>query len=76
MNSSLMNATRAVLPRRKLPIGLQTLSEIRSGDVVLFKSSRDAGLRHLGDRVADLPDGSFSPGGSTDEAPRQAHDEV
>ena len=31
MNSSLMNATRAVLPRRKLPIGLQTLSEIRSG---------------------------------------------
>lgn len=26
--------------------------EIRPGDVVLFKSSRDAGLRHLGDRFA------------------------
>lgn len=27
--------------------------EIRHGDVVLFKSSRDAGLRHLGDRLAE-----------------------
>ncbi|MCW1249547.1 UDP-N-acetylmuramoyl-tripeptide--D-alanyl-D-alanine ligase [Acaricomes phytoseiuli] len=27
-------------------------AELRPGDVVLFKSSRDAGLRHLGDRVA------------------------
>jgi len=27
--------------------------EIRPGDVVLFKSSRDAGLRHLGDRLAE-----------------------
>lgn len=26
--------------------------ELRPGDVVLFKSSRDAGLRHLGDRLA------------------------
>lgn len=35
------------------------LSEIRSGDVVLFKSSRDAGLRYLGDRVAELPGDTF-----------------
>jgi UDP-N-acetylmuramoyl-tripeptide--D-alanyl-D-alanine ligase len=27
-------------------------AELRSGDVVLFKSSRDAGLRWLGDRIA------------------------
>jgi UDP-N-acetylmuramoyl-tripeptide--D-alanyl-D-alanine ligase len=26
--------------------------ELRPGDVVLFKSSRDAGLRWLGDRIA------------------------
>ncbi|MCA1782970.1 MAG: UDP-N-acetylmuramoyl-tripeptide--D-alanyl-D-alanine ligase [Dermatophilaceae bacterium] len=37
------------------------MSEVRSGDVVLFKSSRDAGLRYLGDRVAELPDGTFGP---------------
>jgi UDP-N-acetylmuramoyl-tripeptide--D-alanyl-D-alanine ligase len=31
--------------------------ELRPGDVVLFKSSRDAGLRWLGDRIAgDGPD--------------------
>lgn len=35
------------------------VSEIRSGDVVLFKSSRDAGLRYLGDRVAELPGDTF-----------------
>ena len=27
--------------------------ELRPGDVVLFKSSRDAGLRWLGDRLAE-----------------------
>jgi UDP-N-acetylmuramoyl-tripeptide--D-alanyl-D-alanine ligase len=27
--------------------------ELRAGDVVLLKSSRDAGLRHLGDRLVD-----------------------
>jgi UDP-N-acetylmuramoyl-tripeptide--D-alanyl-D-alanine ligase len=27
--------------------------ELRPGDVVLFKSSRDAGLRWLGERIAD-----------------------
>src|SRR5690606_7616985 len=27
--------------------------ELRAGDVVLLKSSRDAGLRHLGDRLAE-----------------------
>lgn len=27
-------------------------NELEAGDIVLFKSSRDAGLRHLGDRVA------------------------
>jgi UDP-N-acetylmuramoyl-tripeptide--D-alanyl-D-alanine ligase len=37
------------------------MSEIRSGDVVLLKSSRDAGLRHLGDRIAQLPSGTFAP---------------
>ena len=35
--------------------------EISPGDVVLVKSSRDAGLRYLGDRVADLPGGTFAP---------------
>ena len=40
-----------VLPDADAAYDLLT-SEIRSGDVVLFKSSRDAGLRHLGDRVA------------------------
>ena len=34
------------------------LSEIRPGDVVLFKSSRDAGLRWLGERIAS---GSENP---------------
>ena len=35
------------------------------GDVVLFKSSRDSGLRWLGDRVAaDTP--QTAPGGSAD----------
>ena len=43
------------------------MSEIRSGDVVLLKSSRDAGLRHLGDRIAELPPGTFSPDGPADE---------
>ncbi len=36
-------------------------AELRGGDVVLFKSSRDAGLRWLGDRVAAaaaVPDGA------------------
>lgn len=28
-------------------------AELAAGDIVLFKSSRDAGLRHLGDRVAE-----------------------
>lgn len=31
---------------------------LRRGDVVLFKSSRDAGLRWLGDRVAKTVYGS------------------
>ena len=31
--------------------------ELRAGDVVLLKSSRDAGLRWLGDRLIDLPEG-------------------
>ncbi|NLJ54960.1 MAG: UDP-N-acetylmuramoyl-tripeptide--D-alanyl-D-alanine ligase [Intrasporangiaceae bacterium] len=43
-----------VLPDAAAAYDLLT-SEIRSGDVVLFKSSRDAGLRHLGDRVAEQP---------------------
>ena len=47
------------------------MSEIRSGDVVLFKSSRDAGLRHLGDRIAELPPSTFAPdrraGGQEDD---------
>lgn len=29
--------------------------EIRPGDVVLFKSSRDAGMRYLGDRIVHAP---------------------
>ncbi|MDO5501946.1 MAG: UDP-N-acetylmuramoyl-tripeptide--D-alanyl-D-alanine ligase [Actinomycetia bacterium] len=29
------------------------VDELRPGDVVLFKSSRDAGLRYLGDRIAN-----------------------
>jgi UDP-N-acetylmuramoyl-tripeptide--D-alanyl-D-alanine ligase len=37
------------------------MSELRSGDVVLLKSSRDAGLRHLGDRIAELPPSTFAP---------------
>ena len=36
---------------------------LRPGDVVLFKSSRDAGLRHLGDRIAQLPPETFAPKG-------------
>ncbi len=31
--------------------------ELTAGDVVLLKSSRDAGLRFLGDRLVDLPEG-------------------
>ena len=31
--------------------------ELRPGDVVLLKSSRDAGLRHLGDRLVEQVDG-------------------
>ena len=35
------------------PPGQQVeLAQLRPGDVVLLKSSRDAGLRHLGDRLA------------------------
>jgi len=34
--------------------------ELRAGDVVLFKSSRDAGLRWLGDRVAGDDDAAAS----------------
>lgn len=30
--------------------------EVRPGDVILFKSSRDAGLRHLGDRLSTAAD--------------------
>jgi UDP-N-acetylmuramoyl-tripeptide--D-alanyl-D-alanine ligase len=30
--------------------------ELTAGDVVLLKSSRDAGLRFLGDRLVDLPE--------------------
>ena len=42
--------------------------EIRSGDVVLFKSSRDAGLRHLGDRLTEVPaDGGTPDAPTTDE---------
>ena len=33
--------------------------ELRDGDVVLLKSSRDAGLRWLGDRLIDLPEGEL-----------------
>jgi UDP-N-acetylmuramoyl-tripeptide--D-alanyl-D-alanine ligase len=36
--------------------------QIRSGDVVLFKSSRDAGLRWLGERVAEAGDPSTRHG--------------
>ena len=32
--------------------------ELRPGDVVLFKSSRDAGLRWLGDKLVDRDDGT------------------
>ena len=28
--------------------------QLKPGDVVLLKSSRDAGLRHLGDRLAGV----------------------
>jgi UDP-N-acetylmuramoyl-tripeptide--D-alanyl-D-alanine ligase len=31
--------------------------ELTAGDVVLLKSSRDAGLRFLGDRLVDRPEG-------------------
>ncbi|MBR7744414.1 UDP-N-acetylmuramoyl-tripeptide--D-alanyl-D-alanine ligase [Phycicoccus sp. BSK3Z-2] len=31
-------------------------AELRAGDVALFKSSRDAGLRWLGDRLAETPE--------------------
>ena len=31
-------------------------AELRRGDVALFKSSRDAGLRLLGDRLATTPE--------------------
>jgi UDP-N-acetylmuramoyl-tripeptide--D-alanyl-D-alanine ligase len=55
------------------------MGEIRSGDVVLFKSSRDAGLRHLGDRVAELPVGSLGAGAPGDAGPAEGsaegHDE-
>ena len=43
------------------------MSETRSGDVLLFKSSRDAGLRHLGDRIAELPAGTFSAEGAPED---------
>ncbi|HHU11188.1 MAG TPA: UDP-N-acetylmuramoyl-tripeptide--D-alanyl-D-alanine ligase [Intrasporangiaceae bacterium] len=42
------------------------MDELRCGDVVLFKSSRDAGLRHLGDRIAEAPPNSFPPDPATD----------
>jgi UDP-N-acetylmuramoyl-tripeptide--D-alanyl-D-alanine ligase len=35
--------------------------ELTAGDVVLLKSSRDAGLRFLGDRLVDLPAGEPRP---------------
>jgi UDP-N-acetylmuramoyl-tripeptide--D-alanyl-D-alanine ligase len=37
--------------------GALLLEELRRGDVVLFKSSRDAGLRLLGDRLAATREG-------------------
>ncbi|WP_159619010.1 UDP-N-acetylmuramoyl-tripeptide--D-alanyl-D-alanine ligase [Arthrobacter zhaoguopingii] len=36
-------------------------SELRPGDIVLFKSSNGAGLRFLGDRIALAPDAAGSP---------------
>nr|WP_240723217.1 UDP-N-acetylmuramoyl-tripeptide--D-alanyl-D-alanine ligase [Haloactinopolyspora alba] len=38
--------------------------ELRAGDVVLLKSSRDAGLRHLGDRLATGRGGADAGGAS------------
>ena len=35
-------------------------AELRPGDVVLFKSSRDAGLRYLGDRLAEYGESSHA----------------
>ena len=29
-------------------------AELQPGDIVLFKSSRDAGLRYLGDEIAGI----------------------
>jgi UDP-N-acetylmuramoyl-tripeptide--D-alanyl-D-alanine ligase len=42
--------------------------ELRPGDVVLFKSSRDAGLRWLGDRLAAQGADDSSTDGSTDSS--------
>ncbi|MGW5238987.1 UDP-N-acetylmuramoyl-tripeptide--D-alanyl-D-alanine ligase [Monashia sp. NPDC004114] len=36
-------------------------ARLRPGDIVLLKSSRDSGLRWLGDRLAGIPSGASSP---------------
>ncbi|MFC6706140.1 glutamate ligase domain-containing protein [Flexivirga alba] len=41
------------------------LQLLAPGDVILFKSSRDSGLRYLGDRITVEQGGSLSEDGST-----------
>jgi UDP-N-acetylmuramoyl-tripeptide--D-alanyl-D-alanine ligase len=45
-------------------------ARVRSGDVVLLKSSRDSGLRWLGDRLAGLPPTVAPPASATAPEPR------
>ncbi len=41
-------------------------SELAAGDIVLLKSSRDAGLRHLGDRLAEAHGGPAKEAATTE----------
>ena len=47
-------------------------ARLRRGDVVLLKSSRDSGLRWLGDRLAGIPTGSGGPPGVSEHEPATA----
>lgn len=46
-------------------------AELEPGDIVLFKSSNGAGLRFLGDRIAEGPDPQPSQDPGPDHAPNQ-----
>jgi UDP-N-acetylmuramoyl-tripeptide--D-alanyl-D-alanine ligase len=47
-------------------------ARLRPGDLVLLKSSRDSGLRWLGDRLAGIPSGTGSPSAASSEAATDA----